>query len=87
MPYILRRLKTDRSVISDLPEKVEMKTYAALSKKQVVLYQNLIAEVEGDIEDADGILKTMKGCIECSWSADMEEEVEHQPGSVDAWSG
>ena len=43
--------------------------------------------MEGDIEDADGILKTMKGCIECSWSADMEEEVEHQAGSVDAWSG
>lgn len=34
-PYILRRLKSDKSVISDLPEKVEMKTYASLSKKQV----------------------------------------------------
>ena len=31
--------------------------------------------------------ESVKGCIECSWSADMEEEVEHQPGSVDAWSG
>ncbi|MEA1970436.1 MAG: SNF2-related protein, partial [Thermodesulfobacteriota bacterium] len=34
-PYILRRLKTDKYVISDLPEKVEMKTYAPLSKKQI----------------------------------------------------
>lgn len=39
-PYILRRLKTDKTVISDLPDKVEMKTYAALSKKQAVLYHS-----------------------------------------------
>ena len=41
-PYLLRRLKTDKSVISDLPEKVEMKTYASLSKKQIILYKNMV---------------------------------------------
>jgi len=37
-PYILRRLKTDRSVISDLPDKVEMAAWCGLSKAQTVLY-------------------------------------------------
>jgi non-specific serine/threonine protein kinase len=37
-PYILRRLKTDRSVISDLPDKVEMLAWCGLSKAQSVLY-------------------------------------------------
>ncbi len=54
-PYILRRLKTDRSVISDLPDKVEMKTYAALSKKQVVLYQHMVQELADNLAAAEGI--------------------------------
>jgi non-specific serine/threonine protein kinase len=54
-PYILRRLKTDKSVISDLPDKVEMKTYAALSKKQVVLYQELINNIKHAIAETEGI--------------------------------
>ena len=55
-PYILRRLKTDKSVISDLPEKVEMKTYAELSKKQVVLYKQFVDEIKAKLEeDIEGI--------------------------------
>ncbi|MCD5411506.1 MAG: SNF2-related protein [Thermodesulfovibrionales bacterium] len=38
-PYILRRLKTDKSVISDLPDKIEMKTYSGLTKRQIVSYK------------------------------------------------
>ncbi|MCL0084538.1 hypothetical protein M1N69_00020 [Thermodesulfovibrionales bacterium] len=38
-PYILRRLKTDKSVISDLPDKIEMKTYSELTKRQIVSYK------------------------------------------------
>ncbi|MCD6486498.1 MAG: DEAD/DEAH box helicase, partial [Syntrophobacterales bacterium] len=60
-PYILRRLKTDKSVISDLPEKVEMKTYAPLSKKQVILYKNLIRDIEETIDQSEGIQR--KGLI------------------------
>jgi len=60
-PYILRRLKTDQSVISDLPEKVEMKTYAPLSKKQVLLYQDLVERIKSTIGDTDGIQR--KGLI------------------------
>jgi hypothetical protein len=54
-PYILRRLKTDKSVIADLPDKVEMKTYASLSKKQVVLYENLVDDIVERLEQKDGI--------------------------------
>ncbi len=60
-PYILRRMKTDRSVISDLPEKVEMKSYAILSKKQIALYQNLIEYIKDEIPKAEGIQR--KGLI------------------------
>ena len=60
-PYILRRLKTDKSVISDLPDKVEMKTYAALSKKQVLLYKKMVDGIRITIAETQGIQR--KGII------------------------
>lgn len=54
-PFILRRLKTDKSVISDLPEKIEIKEYASLSKKQIVLYSKLVKELEAKLENSEGI--------------------------------
>ena len=54
-PYILRRLKTDKSVISDLPGKVEMKTYASLSKKQVLLYNRAVEDIKRAIAETEGI--------------------------------
>ncbi|MFZ3102156.1 MAG: DEAD/DEAH box helicase [Desulfitobacteriaceae bacterium] len=55
-PFILRRLKTDKSVISDLPEKIEMKTYTTLTKKQVVLYNKLVNDLKLKLVSAgDGI--------------------------------
>ncbi|MFU8819802.1 MAG: DEAD/DEAH box helicase [Desulfurivibrio sp.] len=54
-PFILRRMKSDRSIISDLPDKVEMKSWAELSKKQVVLYRGLLAELEENLAAAEGI--------------------------------
>ncbi len=60
-PYILRRLKTDKSVIKDLPEKVEMKTYAPLTKKQVLLYGKLVDDIRRSIKEAEGIKR--KGLI------------------------
>jgi len=44
-PFVLRRLKTDRSVIADLPEKMEMKVYCTLTKEQASLYQAVVAEM------------------------------------------
>ncbi|HEY5525587.1 MAG TPA: DEAD/DEAH box helicase [Clostridium sp.] len=54
-PFILRRLKTDKMVISDLPEKFEQKEYASLSKKQIVLYTKLVKELKIKLEEAEGI--------------------------------
>jgi superfamily II DNA or RNA helicase len=60
-PYILRRLKTDKSVISDLPDKVEMKTWSTLGRKQALLYQKLVEELRRTVESAEGIQR--KGII------------------------
>ncbi|MDR1992771.1 MAG: DEAD/DEAH box helicase [Nitrososphaerota archaeon] len=60
-PFILRRLKTDKTVIADLPDKIEMKTYTPLTKKQVVLYKDFVDELEKKLEDAEGIAR--KGLI------------------------
>ncbi|MBU1055695.1 MAG: DEAD/DEAH box helicase [Proteobacteria bacterium] len=60
-PYVLRRLKTDKSVISDLPDKVEMKTYADLSTKQVLLYKRIVEDIKRLIAETEGIQR--KGLI------------------------
>jgi non-specific serine/threonine protein kinase len=54
-PYILRRLKTDRTVITDLPEKTEVKAWCHLSRKQAALYQEAVAELKEQVSAADGI--------------------------------
>ncbi|MGH8519929.1 MAG: DEAD/DEAH box helicase, partial [Gammaproteobacteria bacterium] len=54
-PYLLRRLKTDRSVISDLPDKTEVKAYCPLSRKQAALYQQAVQALAEALEEAEGI--------------------------------
>ena len=54
-PYILRRLKTDRSVIMDLPDKTEVKAYCPLSRQQAALYQEAVAELRKQVAEVDGI--------------------------------
>jgi non-specific serine/threonine protein kinase len=54
-PYILRRLKTDKSIIADLPDKTEVKAFCPLSRKQAALYQQSVAELAGHLEDVDGM--------------------------------
>ena len=54
-PYILRRLKTDKSVINDLPDKTELKSYCTLSKEQIFLYQQSVEDMKIELEKAEGI--------------------------------
>ncbi|EKV02383.1 DNA/RNA helicase, superfamily II, SNF2 family [Leptolyngbya sp. PCC 7375] len=54
-PFILRRLKTDRSIIQDLPEKQEMTIFCGLSAEQARLYQKAVDEALADIDEADGV--------------------------------
>ncbi len=62
-PFILRRLKTDRSIIRDLPDKVEQKTYCQLTKEQASLYERVVRDVEEVMEgeEIEGIKR--KGLI------------------------
>ena len=54
-PFLLRRVKTDKRIISDLPEKLEMVDYVGLTKKQVVLYRKLVADMEKRLWETDGM--------------------------------
>ncbi len=54
-PYILRRLKSDKTIISDLPDKTEMKAYCSLSLEQVRLYTQTIQELAEKLKSAEGM--------------------------------
>jgi len=54
-PFILRRLKTDKKIISDLPDKLEINAYATLSKKQIALYKQLVNQIAVKLEEVEGI--------------------------------
>lgn len=56
-PYILRRLKTDKRVIADLPDKTEVNAYCALSKHQAALYQRAVEDLSAQLKRADGIAR------------------------------
>jgi SNF2 family DNA or RNA helicase len=60
-PFLLRRLKTDKSIIADLPDKLEMKVFCTLTKEQASLYAAVVQEAEAAIEGAAGIQR--KGVI------------------------
>lgn len=54
-PFILRRLKTDRSIIQDLPEKQEMSVYCGLSAEQANLYQQTVDAALETLDEATGV--------------------------------
>lgn len=54
-PFILRRLKTDKSIIDDLPSKQEFKVQCNLTKEQASLYATVVAEIAGVLEKLKGI--------------------------------
>jgi SNF2 family DNA or RNA helicase len=54
-PFILRRLKTDKEIIQDLPDKQEMNVFCGLSAEQATLYQQLVDDSLAEIESAEGI--------------------------------
>ncbi len=60
-PFILRRMKTDKKIINDLPDKISMDQWVQLSKDQTALYQGLVDTMENLVTHADGINR--KGII------------------------
>jgi SNF2 family DNA or RNA helicase len=60
-PFLLRRLKTDKAIIADLPDKLEMKVFCNLTKEQASLYAALVADLDRNLKDTEGIQR--KGVI------------------------
>jgi len=60
-PFILRRLKTDKAVIADLPDKLEMKVFCTLTREQASLYAAVVEEAMPGLESASGIQR--KGMV------------------------
>jgi SNF2 family DNA or RNA helicase len=60
-PYILRRMKTDRSIIADLPDKTEVTAHCHLSRRQAALYAQAVEDLARSLEDVDGIRR--KGVV------------------------
>ncbi len=54
-PYILRRLKTDKQVISDLPDKIEVNAYCQLTRRQAATYERAVADLAKSLDRSEGI--------------------------------
>jgi non-specific serine/threonine protein kinase len=54
-PYILRRMKTDKRIIADLPDKTELRAFCGLRKRQAALYAKLVKELANLLEGLDGM--------------------------------
>lgn len=60
-PFILRRLKTDPTIIQDLPEKLENKVFCSLKEEQAILYEAVVKDLFNQLNEAQGILR--KGLV------------------------
>ena len=60
-PFMLRRLKTDKAIISDLPKKMEMNVYCSLTGEQASLYASVLEDLEEKLRSVEGIGR--KGAI------------------------
>ncbi len=56
-PYILRRLKSDRSIIADLPEKTETARYCSLTQAQVKLYEQVVRTMKQELQSREGMAR------------------------------
>ena len=82
-PFMLRRVKTDKKVIADLPEKLEKIDYVTMSRKQVVLYRRVVSELEQTLGEVDGMEAPGAGAGD-----DHEAEADLQPsGPVSGAAG
>lgn len=60
-PFILRRLKSDKTIIADLPEKMEMKVFCTLTREQASLYAAVVEEARTSLDETTGIQR--KGVV------------------------
>ena len=86
-PFILRRLKTDKNIIQDLPDKVEQKVYCELTTEQASIYQSIVNEVEAQMKDSEELEGRSKHTIILSTLLRLKQCCNHptqvlQDGSV-----
>ncbi|MEO0511627.1 MAG: SNF2-related protein [Planctomycetota bacterium] len=96
-PFVLRRLKTDPRVVSDLPPKVESREYAHLTTEQAELYEACVKRTLSDVEQAEGIrrrgvvlaalVKLKQICNHPTQALKEQEGVDHPPVPDPARSG
>ena len=86
-PYILRRLKTDRRVIADLPDKTETTRDCRLTRKQVVLYQRVVRSMQRELESVEGIARRgvvlralMRLKQTCNHPSQLSGDGDYRPG-------
>ena len=86
-PYILRRLKTDRRIIADLPDKTETTRDCHLTRKQVALYQRVVRAMERELERTEGIAR--RGAVlrslmrlkqTCNHPSQLSGDGDYRPG-------
>ena len=56
-PFILRRLKTDKNIIQDLPDKIEQKVYCELSQEQALIYQSIVEDITKELAENQNLAK------------------------------
>lgn len=56
-PFLLRRMKTDRSVIADLPDKMESRVFCTLTREQATLYQAVVSDMAQSLETVTGLAR------------------------------
>lgn len=88
-PFILRRVKTDPTVVSDLPSKIESKEWCALTPEQAKLYENCVQRMLSDVDQSEGIHRrglVLAALIKlkqiCNHPAQMLKENDPQFGKV-----
>lgn len=93
-PFVLRRLKTDPTVISDLPDKIENKEYCRLTPEQAQLYETTVKEMLGEVERSEGIrrrgvvLTTLIRLKQiCNHPGLMLKDTDDELGTVEAPTG
>lgn len=88
-PFILRRVKTDPTVVSDLPSKIESKEWCALTPEQAKLYESCVQRMLTDVDQSEGIHRrglVLAALIKlkqiCNHPAQMLKESDQQFGKV-----
>ena len=86
-PYILRRLKTDRRIIADLPDKTETTRDCRLTRKQVGLYQRVVRSMQRELESVEGIARRgvvlralMRLKQACNHPSQLSGDGDYRPG-------